>query len=239
VGNRGVSLLMKDIWKDPLVKKLLTPDQIASMQKTMSKMEAMDAEAKKRGLDPGRTPDERRRFALRMRDFSGYVLSFHPQERFGAFLEIVPQLTDPEYWEMVREVWMTQETIRPNERKWLELLQSPRACREALMSQAERTELAAMLDQIEIWRGCGTPSGVKGLSWTSRRKQADFFAEYACDARRRFMTGEAGTEPLVVSAVCRKADVLAYFTEREESEIVLDPDCLRSVTILRKGGAMR
>jgi hypothetical protein len=80
---------------------------------------------------------------------------------------------------------------------------------------------------------------VRGLSWTSRKKQAEFFAGYACGGRREFVTGEAGTEPFVVSAVCRKSDVLAFFTERQESEIVLDPDCLRSVTILKDGRTTR
>jgi hypothetical protein len=72
------------------------------------------------------------------------------------------------------------------------------------MSQAEKTELGATLDEVKIWRGCGTPNGARGLSWTSDKKRAESHA--------------AGTEPLVVSAVCRKSDVLAYFTERQESE---------------------
>jgi hypothetical protein len=107
------------------------------------------------------------------------------------------------------------------------------------MSDVERTELAAMPDQIKIWRGCGTPNGVRGLSWTSLKKQAEFFAEYACGGRRGFVTGQAGAEPLVVSAVCRRSDVLAFFDERNESELVVNPDCLRSVTILKNGRTTR
>jgi hypothetical protein len=85
---------MKGIWKNPLVKKLLAPDQIASLQSELKQMEGMHAEAERRGLRPGRTLDERRSFSLQMRDFFGYVLSFGAAEQFEAFLGIVPELTD-------------------------------------------------------------------------------------------------------------------------------------------------
>jgi hypothetical protein len=125
------------------------------------------------------------------------------------------------------------ETIMPHDHLWLDLLQSTRPNRESLMSTEEHAALAAMPDELKIWRGCGNDAGERGISWTTEKKKAEFFANYACGSRRAFLTGAAGTRPTVVSAVCSKEDVLAYFTERDESEILVDPSKLRSVKATR------
>ena len=168
---------------------------------------------------------------LHERDFTGYLLTFESHERLDPFIQIVSLLTDAEYWKQVREVWMMAEVVEPYKKIWLHLFQSKRPGRELLMTDADRRAFAAMPDEIKIWRGCGDKAGVRGLSWTTDKSRAAFFSNYAGGVRRGALTGRCGRSQIVASAVCRKADVLALFTERGESEIVLNPAHLHALEI--------
>ena len=71
-------------------------------------------------------------------------------------------------------------------------------------------------------RGCSRPR-VRGVSWTTDRAVAKTFA--------RGHRGIRLPEPVVATAMVPKAAIFATFTERNESEIVLDPRRLRRVRI--------
>lgn len=161
---------------------------------------------------------------LRKRDFGGYLIMFGSHERFRPFLSIADRLSDKEYWPLLREVWTSVEVTQPDKKTWLRLFNSKRGFRELLMTPAEHKALAALPDEIEIWRGFGHAAGARGISWTLDRNRAEFFAKYACGPRRAFLSRkELGKVPLVANATCRKSNVLAHFLEREEAEIVVDP----------------
>ena len=159
-----------------------------------------------------------------------YLCTFASHERLKAFTNIIPRLTDREYWQNLREVWTGAEVVLPDKQIWLRLLQWRRPEREHLMTESERVDLAAMPDTLEIWRGCGHESAVQGLSWTLDPAQAAFFTDYACGSKRQDIVGQSGTKRHHVKATCCKSDVLAYFTTRNESEIVVNP---AHVTVLR------
>jgi hypothetical protein len=100
------------------------------------------------------------------------------------------------------------------------------------MNDAERAALAAMPDTIEIWRGCGHPAGVHGMSWTVNREKAIWFSHYAGGPRRTGMNDKHS--PLVVHGFCPKAEVLAYFEARKESEIVVNPKHIKQLPPIAK-----
>jgi hypothetical protein len=170
---------------------------------------------------------------LRDKDISDYLRYQPSHERFDAFLEIVFQLSPKQYWKFLREVWVECEAIDPNKLTWLRLLQSKKQNREFLMTRKEHKALEKLPKILRIWRGCGHKGGARGLSWTLEREQAEFFAGYAVGIRRR-MWGIAhvgpDTNPIIVEAECKKSNVLAYFMERAESEIVVNP---KHLTILK------
>lgn len=161
---------------------------------------------------------------LRDGDYGDYLLTFGSHECFQPFLDIIPRLSDREYWQNLTQVWTRAEATLPDRKIWLRLFQSKRPGREHLMNDDERASLAAMPNVIKLWRGCGHESAIGGLSWTLNPERAAFFAGYACGPRRQDLVGQTGTEPILVKATCRKSDVLAYFTHRKESEIVIHPD---------------
>ena len=83
----------------------------------------------------------------------------------------------------------------------------------------ERKRLAELDDTITIYRGV-TPynaKNVRALSWTTDIKKAEWFAN-------RY--GQCGT---VYKAQISKAKVLAYFTGRGESEIIVNPKELKNL----------
>lgn len=190
----------------------LPPDERARLLENEQKIKAM-------GLEE-----------LRRRNFHGYLGTFASQDRYQPFLDLVPSLNDDEFWKLLGEVWTGLEEVKPDQQTWLRLFESKRPGREHLMSTVERTALAAMPDTIKIWRGCGHPDAVLGISWTLDKKVAEFFAGHACGRRIYYLTGRTGKTPIVAEATCRKADVLAYLTERKESDIVVNP---KHVTVLR------
>jgi len=182
--------------------------------------------------------DQLRQKKLRDKDFAGYLFTFSHDERFDSFLKIIPKLSAKEYWELLRELWMMAEVIEPDRTTWLRLLQSKRSGREFLMTKGERGALAKMPDRIEIWRGCGHAAGVRGLSWTLDMERAKMFASYACQGRRLYLAASScGSTPIVARAICGKAHVLAFFKERSEAEIVINPKKLKEVQTFSLAGS--
>ena len=87
------------------------------------------------------------------------------------------------------------------------------------MDEEERTAHQALEDTVTVYRGV-TPynaKNIRALSWTLDRKTADRFAH-------RF--GEEGT---VYEAQIRKEHILALFTGRSESEVIVDPQHLEQI----------
>lgn len=95
------------------------------------------------------------------------------------------------------------------------------ADRKHLMSNEERTLLSQLGETVTVYRGVTTynATNIRALSWTIDRKKAEWFAH-------RF--NEKGT---VYQAQVRKPNVLAVFTSRGESEIVLNPKGLMQLKI--------
>ena len=79
-----------------------------------------------------------------------------------------------------------------------------------MMDRDERGALRVMSDSLRIFRGC-TGDNEDGLSWTIDPKRAEFFA-------KRF-----GRDGYVIEGQCQKSDIIAFFTGRQESEIVILP----------------
>jgi len=176
--------------------------------------------------------EEMRTTYLRDGNFLRYLITFESHERLQPFLDIIPRLSDREYWKILREVWIGAEVILPDKQIWLQLLRLNRPGREHLMTESEHAALADMPDTIQLWRGCGHESTALGLSWTLDQKRALVFADYACGPRRQLL-GLRGIKPILVEATCRKKDVLAYFTARQEAEIVINPEHVTELRIFR------
>lgn len=93
-----------------------------------------------------------------------------------------------------------------------------------MMSAQEGKYYAKLPAEFTIYRGFSDEDGEFGWSWTLDREKAEWFA------RRSAISGDA---PRVATAVIKKANAFAYFSGRNEAEIVVDisTGCLNAVTI--------
>lgn len=93
-----------------------------------------------------------------------------------------------------------------------------------LMEQDEYVQFKMLDDPVTVYRGVTTHNAknVKALSWTLSRETAEWFAN-------RF--GEKGT---VYEAQIDKKHIYAYFSGRNESEVIVDPSYLTNITEVTK-----
>lgn len=135
--------------------------------------------------------------------------------RFDALCEIADEMTDEEFWQEVAQVWIDSENIRENAEAWDELLRTDRPGHEHMMGRAERVALLGLPEIIDVYQG-HTDQRDDGWSWTTDRDKAEWFAH-------RFAAFEDSEPALSIGSVLRQ-DVLAYFTGRNESEILIAPE---------------
>lgn len=153
-------------------------------------------------------------------NWSQYIWLHERPYRLEAFFDIEERLTDAEYWDLLGDVWIDSENIYENYADWSEALGSERANSHLMMSKEERAALEELPDRIRIWRGGIEDLNELGLSWTTDKSRAVWFAD-------RFANVGVRGEAVVTEAYVHKSNVVAYFTRRGENEIViLEPECL-------------
>lgn len=152
------------------------------------------------------------RTALAEGNWHTYVFLHERPFRVDAFKRIAKRMSDENYWDLLSEIWIDSENIRENPTVWQGLLRSRRPGREHMMSEADRALLAQFPETIEVFQG-HTDERDDGWSWTIDRSKAEWFA-------RRFADFEHA-DPVLSFGVAHKSDVIAFLTNRGESEILI------------------
>jgi len=80
------------------------------------------------------------------------------------------------------------------------------------MSIKDRDTYHALPDTVTIYRGCRSKTEIQAYSWTVDREKALWFA------RRCQVNSGAVVASVAIPKVC----LLAYFSDRDESEVILD-----------------
>lgn len=139
--------------------------------------------------------------------------------RLVFFKHVREYLDTEDYAAELREAWLMTEfpNVDPN----LTLAEKVRYFRKAapnlLMNDTDYARFLSLPDEIVVYRGVNRKGSYKGLSWTTDRERAEWFAS-------RWKINSA-----VYKATIAKADVLACFGERGEEEIVLDSRKLKNI----------
>lgn len=163
--------------------------------------------------------------AIERQDWISYVVLHERAYRVEALIELIDEfeLSGPELWPVVGWVWVDTEGVRWN----LDTLRTiwgldPRD-RYLVMNEQERQFLCSLPEQVLIWRGVNHQDAVLSLSWTLDREKAVWFA-------RRF--ADDGDPILLAQGRISRSDVLAYFSDRKEAEIVVLPENVREITVI-------
>jgi hypothetical protein len=161
--------------------------------------------------------------AKRTGDWHTFVVWHERAYRFGALRKALRKIDDPGLAaSLVGEVWQDSENIRQYCKAWISVW-SALANPQAAMNDAERSALADLPSQITVFRGYAgrTRRGLAGgLSWTTSKDKAEWFAE-------RF--SPPGSPCFVGTGSVQKRDVLAYFTGRREEEVVVLPGRVQGI----------
>jgi hypothetical protein len=169
--------------------------------------------------------------AIEDKKWGSYIFIHERPYRFDALIEVIydHKERNPEVvWPLIASVWTDSENINQNYDDWVELWDIlPERRIELVMEDDERAAYDFLPDVIEVFRGVGHGDAAEGLSWTTNRDKAEWFA-------RRF-PGMEGRTPLMVSGTVSKADVLAHFLGRNEFEIVVFPDRVNDLTVVPLG----
>lgn len=129
-------------------------------------------------------------------------------------------LTTDEFTGLLRDGWMATEfPHQSGVRRMLSLFK--RADKSKLMNKEEKEFYDSLPKIVTIYRGLqGAKSPVRGISWTLDFEKAKWFA-----SRWKTVVRPGN----VVTAMIHKDHIFAYFQDRNESEIIVNPDFLRDV----------
>jgi hypothetical protein len=138
--------------------------------------------------------------------------------KFQAFLAIKPLLQGKLYWYALRNAYdMSDNNLEYKEDIRLAFL-SKEPFREYLMRGSERKQFKDLPPKITIYRGMTEEELLSkdfGISWTLKRRNAEFFAGVY---QRNYAT--KNQKKVIHSAVIDKSNVVAFFNERLEFEII-------------------
>jgi len=154
---------------------------------------------------------------------NAYEIYIQLNKPYGlTFLKYAKQyLSTEEMSALLADAWIRSENpnMDSNVTKRELVSMFEKADKTLIMTGEERKRLTEFGETVTVYRGV-TPynaRNVKALSWTVDKKKAEWFA---------YRFGESGT---VYKAQINKADILAFFTSRDESEIVLNPNKLKQI----------
>lgn len=156
--------------------------------------------------------------ALKENDISTYVFLHERPYRLIAFNKAISflnlKISNKDYWELLGSIWTDTENSWESSDLWKRHFSSDRPCSEYLMDKQERKAFKNLPDKLTIYRGYVPNQNEEGLSYTLDKSTAEWFAN-------RFSKNGK-----VIKRVVNKSDVLAYFTGRNEDEILLKPNVI-------------
>jgi hypothetical protein len=169
------------------------------------------------------------------RNFSGFIYAHERPYRFDAVQTLIDEHNPnaDEVWGCARIAWQDSENIYQNEDDWRGIFENwfdapgvaSDYARTSFMEPQDVFEFSMLPDDepFPIYRGFCVDGREYGMSWTTDRIRAKFFAQ------RFAMSGRVAR--LAVGRVMKR-DCIGYLNGRSESEIVVFPE---NVDIIRVG----
>jgi hypothetical protein len=117
-----------------------------------------------------------------------------------------------DFWSMCDATWWHQPLLI-----FILRQQAP-----AILSDAEQKIFDALPDPVPVFRGCSR-ARIGGVSWTTERRIAEQFA--------RGHRGIPVPDPVVVTGMIGKRDIFVTHANRNEHEVILDPDRLQELSV--------
>jgi hypothetical protein len=152
------------------------------------------------------------RKAIEEKDFMKIIFLHERPYRLNAFVNSVyPYLKDHHYWDILGSIWTDTMNSWQNHDIWEMLWENDIPGREFCMKENDREFYNNLPDKIVAYRGVCENKNVFGFSWSLDNKVARKFSR---------MYSRNGS---VYQTTITKKNVFAYFSSRNEAEIVVRP----------------
>lgn len=138
----------------------------------------------------------------------------------GVYFKLIEEYLDiDDYTETLEHVWTAMEypnaDINVTKREWISYWKKANLTK--IYSHDDLKLLYNLPEEFYVYRGLMKGAKVNALSWTLRLDKAKWFAN-------RF-----NNNGKVYKALCKKKDILAYLSGRNEEEIVVDYKKLKNI----------
>lgn len=158
-------------------------------------------------------------FLIHKVDFKTQILHCSSQMKMKKFYQFRDLFeSEEEYWVQLRSAFANSKNTRFFQNEIRELFSSSRGNKTALMSDLEIEALSKLPEKIKVYRGMTLEekeSGEFGISWSLDRGIAEMFSiTYAHNYHA------VDLPKTVLELEINRSDVIAYFFDREEKEIL-------------------
>lgn len=150
-----------------------------------------------------------------------FEIGVNSETRLSVMLNLIEDQPAAIVWPVFLRAWPICDATRYQRRDLLRLLRSLSSARDFFDADGA-TFFDRLPDPVTIYRGCSRPR-VRGVSWTTDRDVAAGFA--------RGHRGIRVPDSVVAQAAVPKEAVFAVFTDRNESEVLVDPRRLRKLRL--------
>jgi hypothetical protein len=155
---------------------------------------------------------------LNKEQIEDYLMVSDSFNRFPDFLKLLPKLVVDFYWYALRRAYEGSDSLFEYRYVLKRLFRNKMSGRKALMNSEEQAYLKKLPKTVTIYRGMTAKehrSNEYGISWTLEEESAHFFA---FTYWRNLHTSKL--KKIVVKAEVEKKDIVAFFNDREEFEII-------------------
>ena len=153
------------------------------------------------------------------------VAMLQKQYRLCFLKYIKSYLSKRDFSGILKQVWIESEN--PNMDKNVSVKELCRwfksAEKESLMEKSELSYLESLPERVQVYRGVSVGRNPDGLSWTDNPKVAEWFAH-------RF--DKKSEKGFVRTGFVNKKNILAYFSDRSEKELVIDCKKIENISVL-------
>jgi|GEM_PF-2565280 hypothetical protein len=146
--------------------------------------------------------------------FDGELMGTPKGDYISVFLKHQDSFSDEEYWEKLAYVYIMQDFAHVPYEVYKNIFSSNRSNREKLMNDEDIKFLDNLPETITIYRG-GAVNEKRtgfGISWTLSKDIAQQFVD-----RKKVLSND---QMEVLELTIKKSKVVAYFSERNEEEII-------------------
>lgn len=155
------------------------------------------------------------------KDWEGFFMLIDGHERQEAFLDVYEEMAPQDYWATLGDIIQGESLYNDELKKLLINKGKNLSLRHLMMNDADRAIFDKLPNTFSIYRGADANTPGQGWSWSLSESVARFFA-------KRFY------KSVVIKGECAKKDVIAYFNDRNEQEILIPYNKVKNIVTLKK-----